>query len=443
MITRSKYMNEKKVPSQFIDEFIKYLPRELINAYSKCYPMLDNMLHYHINDFFSNVNNIAEEKMRIYQYYYYIKRSYLKDVEKAIEGKPTSKKSILGIIPKKYELTPEKYYQDILQLVNTWSKEATTQAYQFPLFFNLSPTRIEKGFCNDIMFNLIEYIDNYYSGSKEFIFNKSTAYLISSAFFGEGSYYDQNDPSNTSIFENEQPVANYYNNKINLFKEDDAKILNNLINYTFSQLLSSRTVRMSISELTKCTYGNRFTKNKERVKERLLNMYRYGIKRSYINDLDQHIEERIVFLPEVRLIEDQHLCDVEIEFSTTLRKNLLTNLMVNYSSAYAIPGHQYKTNYAYLLLQIVLEQRVISQTIKSQDFEVDIPYDTIKQKIHFPADVDIIAAVQPALEELKQSSEYLIDYKLNASSVLVKLKAITDDEINFMTDTKKKIVIDA
>lgn len=436
-------MVERKVPEQFIKEFIKSLPKEFTLTYQQFYPILDAVLYIHIDNFFKNVHNIEEEKTRLRFYYSHIKRSFKKDVQDAFSNPDSKKRKILGpqfMNNKNNDSSLKLHEEALLDRVVEWSKNSKSLAYEFPLFTNLIKPRLEKALSNDILAKLIGYIETYYSGSKEFIFNKSTSYLISHAFFGDGINLDSHaHKESISVFQNEVTETDYFNNRISLFNEDDARIFNNLYNHTFSQLLSKKVVRMSISDLTYFTYGNRFTKNKNRVKERLLNMHRYGIRRSYYNDKKQHIEERIVFLPEVRVIEDHNSLEVEVEFSTTLRENLLTNLMVNYSSISATPEHHFQTKYSYLLLQLILEKRVLTQIEKTEDFSVDITYEQINEKIHFPTNIDLYSLLQPALEELKLLSEYLLDYRISNTAIHLKLKAITSDEILFIKDATSKI----
>lgn len=400
------------VPQAFYDAFYAYLPPSMVAFYTDILHIDFKVVTMPIIDDYLENDTLADREKR-YQYYYYIKRKHTKDNLKN---------------------------HQLIDKITGWSTNNDSLIFQFPHPEILTKMQLEKGILYDTQTMLTRFIDDRYSGNKHLIHFKSTSYLISSAFFGGGKEANPatDEDVDLSVFENPQ-VPEVKESSIKLFTEDDARLINHLFNLSFEQLLHQKTVEFKLVDLTQSYYGNVFSKNKAKVKERLLRLNRYGIRRHYVADDGKKVDESLTFIPHIKIEQDKKDITVHVEFSAALRTKLIEHSVVRYLSSTDDHKDKYKSPYAYLINQLLLEKRFLYSDTDKETFTLQIPFTELTTRIQFDQGTfnkDLLAA----LKEIKTEADHLVDYRIQADSINCTLTVISKHEIDFLKNASQKFI---
>lgn len=421
-------MNKKqRVPEKFLKTFMESLPASLIHNIDKLGFDLDEFIRTESEDYLNSEKSNNEIKRSNDVYHSKRRNQFYESAVSAFNGDSKHLK-ILGpfsnIFSEGLEYTDEKgikLYREWIDEIEKWKSDYSSLASDFPLFDYLSKTQKNNAIRRDVQKLLIEYVNDKYSGLREFIYSKSTSAILDHNFFG----HPRKLGGKSELVVRGGSSVSYEH--VNLATEQDAKVFNACYHLGFNDIMTSNTIEVDISDVTQYVYSNRASKNKQNVMDSLNRLGSIGYKAELNND-EYRVQDEFYFFQRITLIEEKKTVRKKVIARITLndqyRKHILKNLSISYNQSFKqIP---LKVKYSFLINQYILKVR--NEALTQETIIHTVSIENLKKHINFSENEDIFKVINVALDSLKKSETYLDDYAYENDSLILYIEGVDSSE---------------
>ncbi|MBI9015031.1 MAG: hypothetical protein JEZ08_22560 [Clostridiales bacterium] len=417
----------QKVPDKFLNDFINILPQSLVHEINSRKLDITTFVKEQVEEYYNSEKTNNDIKKASDLYHSRNKRKLYDSTLEAFHGNPKNRK-ILGDYGEVFrngidslDDKGKELYRQWLEELDHWKQNYHSLITEFVFFNNISKTQQQNSLKKDLLKVLLNYVNQKYSGFREFIYDKSTSAILDHNFFGHPKMVGQN----TSIVTRGESQLSY--DHVTLFSEHDAKVFNACYHLGFNDMLHSNTMYIDASDVSQYIYGNRAQKNKLKVIESIDRLGKVGYKGIIDND-DIRFSDEFFFFQRTSILEEKRKSGkraiARIVLNDEYRKHVLKNLTLSFNQSYnQIPLN---VKYSFLLNQYILSIR--NKVLTDNTITHRISMEELKKHINFSEKENIKQVLSSALDSLKVPETYLEDYSLTNDVLILYIEGVDNSE---------------